>query len=188
MKFNREKNYRRSLRLKDYDYTSDGAYFVTMCTWNRECMFGDIVDGNMQLNENGKIVWDEWLRTTYMRPNVELDEFKVMPNHFHGILILKSPVGARRCLAPCHAIAKNRATHRVAPTCVSGSLGAIIGQFKSLVTKQINTTRIHPGMPVWQRNYFERVIRNDKELINIRQYIHNNPMQWDIDKDNPLNI
>jgi putative transposase len=129
-----------------------------------------------------------------------LDEFIIMPNHLHGILIINDndnyfDVGARRCLAPCNANAENRAPHRpvpfrvVAPTTLkSNSLGSIIGQFKSIVTKQINRIRNHPGMPAWQRNYYEHVIRNEKDLNQIRQYIKDNPLQWELDEENPQNI
>ncbi len=119
--------------MQGYDYTNPGAYFVTVCTWNRECLFGDIIDGQMQMNEYGKILRDEWMRTEDVRPNVELDEFIVMPNHLHGILVINTPVGARRCLAPERREqpgenvngygnivirrANQGATHRVAPTC-----------------------------------------------------------------------
>ena len=117
-----------------------GAYFVTIITWQREILFGDVVEGKMMLNEFGEIVCDEWERTAIVRPNVELGEYIVMPNHFHGILIITNDgntVGA---------------TRRVAPTLQSGSLGAVIGQFKSVVTKRINGLRHIAGAPVWQRN------------------------------------
>lgn len=202
--------------MQGYDYTNPGAYFVTACTWNRECLFGDIIGGQMQMNEYGKIVRDEWMRTEDVRPNIELDEFIVMPNHLHGILVINddargahTPVGARRCLDPARLAPERReqpsenvngygnietrranqgATHRVAPTCKSGSIGAIVGQFKSSTTKLINRIRKHPGMPVWQRNYFEHVIRNEKDLIQIRQYIKGNPLQWELDGENPQNM
>ena len=177
---------------------------MTICARDRECLFGDIVNRKMQLNESGIIVRDEWMRTEDVRPNIGLDEYVIMPNHFHGILVINPPVGERRCLAPERQkqpnkningyrndtvhIANPGAAHRVAPTCTSGSLGAIIGQFKSLVTKQINQSRNTPGMFVWQRNYYERVIRNEKELIKTRQYICNNPAQWDIDVEHPDNV
>lgn len=202
--YNREKHHRRSIRLKGYDYSQAGAYFVTICARNHECIFGEINDGEMKLNEYGKIVRDEWMRTEDVRPNVELDEFIIMPNHVHGILVINTPVGARRCLAPerreqpsknvngygnivIHR-ANQGATHRVAPTCTSGSIGAIVGQFKSLITKQINQIRNTPGLPVWHRNYHEHIIRNERELHEIRKYIRNNPLHWDRDIDNPMNV
>jgi len=117
VKYNQEMHHRRSIRLINYNYSQAGAYFVTVCPWNRECLFGDIVNGDMRLNESGQIVEKEWQRTGSIRPNVELDVFVIMPNHMHGIIVLNDDVGARRCLAheeeiPIH----KRAIHRIAPT------------------------------------------------------------------------
>jgi putative transposase len=169
--FNPDIHHRRSIRLAEYDYADAGAYFVTVCANGRECLFGEITDGVMVLNGFGVIVREEWLRTSEIRKEIILDEFVVMPNH--GIIVITNDVGA---------------TQRVAPTGpVSGSVGAIIGQFKSAVTKRINQIRDNPGVPVWQRNYFERVIRNDRELTAIREYIVNNPVKWAMDRENPVN-
>ena len=103
MKYNPEKHHRRSVRLREYDYSQPGAYFVTICTWDRECIFGNIINGEMELNEYGRIIEEEWLQTGYVRLNVEIDQYVVMPNHIHGILIITEnnnhPVGARRRLA-----------------------------------------------------------------------------------------
>ncbi len=172
-KFNPDVHHRRSIRLKDYDYGQAGAYFITICSWNRECLFGDVADEEMQLNEYGWIAANEWLQTGVVRPNVELDAFVVMPNHIHGIIILNN-VGA---------------TRRVAPTTLqSNSIGAIVGQFKSIVTKQINGIRNSSGLPVWQRNYYEHIIRNEDELNRVREYIINNPLRWADDENNPENV
>ncbi|MDA8084377.1 MAG: hypothetical protein M0024_12040 [Nitrospiraceae bacterium] len=203
--------HRRSVRLKGFDYTREGAYFVTICIQGRECILGDIADGEMGLNEYGRIVAGEWLRTAVVRTTVDLDAYVVMPNHFHGIMVINdihpiSVVGARRCLAPFggtepgisgngedgetnegRATGGNRATHRVAPTVAAGSVGSIIGQFKSITTKRINRLRNVSGVPVWQRNYYERIIRNEKELDRIRDYIINNPSRWSDDKEHPNN-
>lgn len=158
-------------------------------------VYGDIFDGTMQINEYGQVVQNEWMKTADVRTNVELDEFVVMPNHIHGIIVL-SDVGARRRLAlpdreetdDLSKTDQNRATHRVAPTAVSGSVGAIVGQFKSIVTKHINRIRNTPDRPVWQRNYYEHVIRGDEDFNRIREYIINNPLQWAEDENNPVNI
>jgi putative transposase len=122
-------NHRRSLRLRDYDYSQNGAYFVTICTHQGTCPFGDVVDGDMVLNEWGAIVREEWLRTAIVRINIELDAFVVMPNHMHGIIVIvdnDGTIGPTRRVAPTHATGPK-----------SGSVGAIIGQFKSIVTKRI---------------------------------------------------
>ena len=157
---------RKSQRLDGYDYSRPGAYFVTICTYQMENLFGTIANGNMSKTSIGKIVWEEWFHTAQVRPNIKLhqDEFVIMPNHIHGIIW----------------IIDERATHRVAPTdysngLKSGSLGSIIGQYKSITTKRINQIQNPQGMHVWQRNYYDRVIRNDKELDAVRQYIQANP-------------
>lgn len=171
-------HHRRSIRLKGYDYTLAGAYFVTLVTWQRECLFGRIVEGEICRNELGEIVAKTWLETAIVRPNVILDAFVVMPNHAHGIIVItEDGVRASRRLAPTE--------NCIHPTgVVSGSLGAIIGQIKSLSTKRINAFRQTPGNPVWQRNYFERIIRNERELESIWAYIEANPCSWNEDELN----
>ena len=150
IRFDPEKHHRRSIRLGGYDYSQAGAYFVTVCTRNRECLFGEIIDGEMRLNDAGRMVDSEWLNTPRIRPQVELDGYIVMPNHVHGIICV---------------VDDGRGTARRAPTVerfgcpVPGSLPTIVRAFKSAATKQINTLRGTPGTPVWQRNYYEYVIR-----------------------------
>jgi len=178
MKYNLEKHHRHSVRLKGYDYSCTGAYFITICAWNRECIFGEIIEGEIKLNACGTIVQQEWMRTRDLRPNIELDEFVVMPNHFHGIVIINAG-------NICRDMARHAPTGRQFAKPIANSLSTVIGAFKSSVTKLINILRNTPGMPVWQRNYFERVIRNEKELFRIREYIRINPAQWDIDEENP---
>lgn len=232
-------HHRRSIRLSEYDYTQAGAYFVTLCTWNRECLFGEVVDGEMRLSEWGRIAAQEWQRTPDVRLGVKLDAFVVMPNHIHGIILIDpvadDPVGATRRVAPTEpptlnhlaappepptlnhlgapadsppvemnrptalaaANATGGATRRGAPTEQPaagphgpnpGSLGAIIGQYKSLVAKQINRTRDTPGAPIWQRNYYEHIIRSGDELERIRIYATDNPAHWGRDRNNPVVI
>ena len=178
MKFNPDIHRRRSVRLKEFDYASPGAYFVTICTRDRELLFEN--------PDYKTIIQDEWDRTAVVRPKIHLDEFVCMPNHIHGIIAFIEPVGARRRLALIHD-QTNRATHRVAPTksVQSNSLGAIIGQFKSITTKRINRLRGTIELSIWQRSYYEHVIRNEDELIRIRQYIHDNPLNWETDEENP---
>jgi REP element-mobilizing transposase RayT len=182
MIYDPNKHHRRSIRLPGYDYTLPGGYFVTICTYNRECLFGEIVDGAMILNEYGEIVRDEWLNTGNIRSNIIIDEFVVMPNHLHGILI----VGAR-CNVPLHPNNLRRApTIEQFGKPVSNSIPTIVRLFKSAVTKKINQIRNTPTNPVWQRNYYEHIIRNDDELNRIREYIVNNPLKWESDENNSI--
>ncbi|MGZ9262635.1 MAG: transposase [Candidatus Binatia bacterium] len=164
---------RRSIRLANYDYSQDGAYFLTLCAQARLSIFGQIVDGVMQLNECGSLVASEWCRTSAIRPHVALDEFVVMPNHFHSIVAIE---GSRR------GVLRYAHPRFQSP---SQSLGSIVRGFKSATTTLINSMRNSPGAPVWQRNYYEHVIRNESELIGIREYIANNPHQWSLDRENP---
>jgi REP element-mobilizing transposase RayT len=167
------KRHRRSIRLRGFDYTSQGAYFVTTVTHDRRELFGRIVDDEMRLNAAGRIVAEEWQRSGEVRSNVEVDEFVVMPNHFHGIVFLMQ---------------NDEGTLRSAPTpafgaSVAGSLPVIVRNFKGAATRRLR----HLGFAdtVWQRNYHERLIRNERELHAIRQYIIDNPRQWALDKENP---
>ncbi|NNK02904.1 MAG: transposase [Desulfatitalea sp.] len=177
---------RRSIRLQGYDYSQAGAYFVTICCQNRQCLFGKIVNGEMRLNDAGRIVAGEWLKTAKIRHEIELDEWVVMPNHFHGILVIADGRGtARRARNDGGA---TMGTARRAPTVeqfgrpVSGSIPTIVRSYKSAVTKRINELRQTPGAKLWQRNYWEHIVRNEPELKSIREYIHNNPAQWKTDK------
>jgi len=182
MKYDPNKHHRRSIRLKGYDYTQPGAYFVTICTYQREILFGEIVDGKMLLNPCGDIARDEWFKTAQIRENVQLhpDEFMIMPNHLHGIIRIVEPdVRARRRRAPTHESFGNP---------VSGSIPTIVRSYKSSVTKRINLLLNSPGAPLWQRNYYEHIVRNQGELNAIRGYIQNNPLKWEIDQDNPVNL
>jgi putative transposase len=191
MKDDSQKHNRRSIRLKGYDYTQPGAYFVTLCTVQREEIFGEVVNGEMRLNPLGEIVREEWMKTAEIRSNVELhaDEFVIMPNHVHGIvwIVESTSVGATR---GSNESASAGATQRVAPTkgsrtLVPGSLGAILGQFKSITAKRINALRETSGVAVWQRNYYEHIIRNENELENIWDYIDTNPLRWQEDQLHP---
>ena len=183
---------RRSRRLKGYDYSSPGVYFVTIVTHARECLFGDVINGGMQLNEFGEIVRSEWQRTEQIRQNVKLDNLIIMPNHLHGIIFIYEPlVGADGCPpyntdgTPLSA----SGTHSCAPLRRKPkSLGSIIAGFKSAGTAKINQQRGTPGAPVWQRNYYDRIIRDDGELDRARQYILDNPIKWELDRENPNNI
>ncbi len=177
-KFDPKIHHRKSIRLPGYDYTQAGAYFVTVVTWQRDCLFGVVVNGETVLNDFGKIVMEEWERGPVVRPNIELGAYIVMPNHFHGILVIDGNVGASRRLAPTGAISPK-----------PGSLGAIMAQFKSIVTKRIwKLDENMNGTPIWQRNYYERIIRNEREMDAIWRYIEANPVNWGDDEENPQNL
>ncbi|MDE3134978.1 MAG: transposase [Acidobacteriota bacterium] len=185
----RSTKHRRSIRVRGYDYADRGGYFVTICTQERVSLFGDVVSGEMRLNAMGQFVRAEWFKTADVRANVFLDanEFVVMPNHVHGIIWIMraTPVGATRRVAPEDVSAPSR-HHPQGPR--TGSLGAIIGQFKSLTTRRINEHRHTPGATVWQRGFYEHVIRRSDALDKIRQYIFENPARWQFDSENPLAV
>ena len=175
MVYNPEKHHRRSIRLQGYDYTRPRGYFITVCTCQRKNLFGEIIDGTMKLNEYGKIAEQYWLEIPQHFPKTELDEFVIMPNHIHGIIwIISVSVGTR------HAVSQLKRTESFGKP-VPGSVPTMIRSFKSAVTKKINEIYLKPGAPVWQRNYYERIIRNKNELNRIRGYIRNNPANWQSD-------
>ncbi len=188
-----ERHGRRSMRLQGYDYSQAGAYFLTICTADRRMLFGDVVNHRMVLNEAGRIVADEWLGSARIRPEIELDAWVVMPNHIHGILTITDVGGGcdrgsrpdQRSLTTGVGVA-GRGDRRVAPTGPGpGSVGAIVAGFKSASAKRINAFRGTPGVSVWQRNYYEHVIRFEAVLNRIRQYIAENPARWAEDPENP---
>jgi len=175
VKFDNQIHQRRSIRLKNYDYTQPGAYFVTIVTYQRECLFGEVIEGEIVLNAFGKASRDEWFRTAVLRTNVRVfpDEMIAMPNHIHGIIwIIDSDQGrGAASLRPYYT-----------PHVVPDSLGAIVRAFKSAVTYRINGMRDTRKAKVWQRNYYEHIIRNEGELINIWNYIDTNPLNWQEDQ------
>ena len=189
---------RRSIRLKGYDYSAEGSYFVTICIRNRECVLGDVVDGEMIPSPIGNIVNHCWLELVDDFANLSLDEYQIMPNHFHGIVVLwESPRGdlIRRDLinqiptGDTH-IPTGLNESRFGP--VAGwqqmknpkqTLGKIIRHFKAKATKKIHDAGF-TGFQ-WQSKYHDRIIRNDDELDRVRNYIRNNPMNWQDDEENP---
>ena len=195
MIYDRDKHHRQSIRLRTYDYSQAGAYFLTLCAWNRECLFGDIIDGNICLNEQGRTVMEEWSRSTAIRREIELDEFIVMPNHIHGIILIHH-VGAdgvrpefnARHIAGANGRSPLQIRNEPIVCMKPKSLSSFMAGFKSVVTKRINEQRLSPGSPVWQRNYYEHIIRNPEEMQRIREYIQNNPMKWEMDENNPDRI
>jgi len=269
MKYDPQKHHRRSIRLKGHDYTASGAYFITICTHQRQCLFGKIVDGEMQLNEFGNWVDACWKRLPTHFSHLQLDRFVVMPNHMHGILVLThnpnepTPSNGRgaafgRSSMQLPTILRPNATpgsgqdrshftnpdcpnpidpdatfglepdrsHFVDPVCSdtipnsdqplmnesepgvafgremvvnginglpnaaplrAGSVGAIVLNFKSVTARRINQMRKMTSVPVWQRNYYEHIIRDDIALANIQKYIDNNPRSWWQDQLHPDN-
>lgn len=176
---------RRSIRLPEYDYSWQGEYFVTICVHARECLLGKVVNGEMVVNEFGQIVQRCWKELPSHYAQLSLGEWVVMPNHMHGILIINDadveaiPVGVIHEL-PLHESPMYKRRKML--------LSKIIGRFKMNSGKQINLIRNLPGSSVWQRNYYEHIIRNGKSYIEIENYIRNNPLNWHTDGDNPVNI
>lgn len=187
MKYNPKIHHRRSIRLKGYDYTQPGAYFVTFCAYQRMHLFGEVVNGEMVLNDVGKIARAEWFRTAELRPYVKLyeNEFVIMPNHGHGIIRIEDEQWARQRRAPTGAPTE---TAEKFGQPVKGSIPTIVRAYKSAVTYAVNTLENQRGAVLWQKNYYEHVIRNDRELNNIGWYIVNNPLHWQLDRDNAQNI
>ena len=179
MTYNPDVHHRRSIRLREYDYSSAGAYFVTLCVQGRECLFGSVVDGGMQLNEAGRTVEGAWRVLAERFPNVMVDECIVMPNHVHGIIVITDSVGAPLA-APETVVHQGAASS-------SPTLGSLIRTLKSLSAIAVNRLLDRQGCPLWQRNYYERVIRDEEELAGIREYIRCNPMKWADDNENPAN-
>ncbi len=176
------KHNRHSIRLKGFDYSNTGAYFITICTKYRECLFGEIKHKKMELNDLGQIVLEEWLNTQEIRPNIKCDIFVVMPDHFHGIIEIleygvyrNTPHTPRTTFIPNPHITKTRIARFESP---SKNLGSIIRGFKGAATKKINLHRNTPGQSVWQRDYYEHIIRNEIEYRRIHQYILKNPEKW----------
>lgn len=180
LRYNPDAHHRLSIRLSGYDYAQEGAYFITLCTHNHLCLFGIIVDGEMHLNEYGEIVRNLWLETPAIRPNVELSEWVIMPNHFHAVLTITRRGVVRRGVLQYAPTTNTNARKTLQSP--SQTIGAIVRGFKSAVTKRINEIRATPGVPVWQRNYWEHVIRDEKSYHDIATYIINNPTKWEMDK------
>ncbi|MDO8614266.1 MAG: transposase [Dehalococcoidia bacterium] len=171
-------HHRRSIRLATFDYSQSGAYFITLCTWGRVPLFGSIGGNAVVRNGFGEIVEEEWLRSSEIRSEIELDAYVVMPNHLHGVVFLIGGVGATGRL-PRRFGAEEGPGRR--------SLASFAGGLKAATTTRINRARGTPGAPVWQRNFFERVLRSECELERARQYVLDNPRRWAEDPNNPLN-
>jgi len=166
MAYNPNLHHRRSIRIAGYDYSQAGAYYVTICITGRRCILGEIVAGEMRLNELGAIVQREWCRLPRHYSTMDLDAFVVMPNHVHGVIFLKDSRGK---------------TVRRRP------LFEIVRGFKTWSARRINGKRNSSGTPVWQRDYYEHIVRDEDDLNRIRHYIAGNPAKWEEDSENPAN-
>jgi putative transposase len=160
MKYNPDIHHRRSIRLPGYDYSQPGAYFVTICIWQRECLLGEIQEGNILLSRYGEVVNFNWFNLIRVYPHIELNSFVIMPNHLHGIIIIK----------------EQNQEH---------SLSEIVRRFKTFSARRINQLRSVSGIPVWQRGYYEHIIRNETTFSKIQEYIINNPYKWETDEMHP---
>mgnify|MGYP001081654970 CR=1 FL=1 len=196
-RYDPDKHHRRSIRLPEWDYRRAGAYFVTLVTYDRGTLFGQVVNGEMVLSPFGRVAATIWQRLPSHFPHVRLDEFVVMPNHLHGVVWLTNDGEGRGEASSAEtrqsegsASGEEEGQHVAIlgmphPYMESGSLGAIVGNFKSATTRRINRMRHTPNALVWQRNYYERIIRNERELDAIRRHILDNPNRWDEDSENP---
>ncbi len=211
-KFDPQKHHRRSIRLKGYDYSSEGAYYVTIVAQGRECLFGEIVDGEMHLNEYGEIVQKWWNEIPIHFPNVKLGAFVIMPNHVHGIIYI---IEERRgeVLSPRNNLNANNLKDSnqggeilpnafptnnnldagnlggETPPLRKPTLGQIVAYFKYQSTKEMNKIETPNAITrFWQRNYYEHIIRNEKELQQKTDYILDNPSRWDADDENTAKL
>ena len=162
--------------MKEYDYSQNGAYFVTICTQNKQYLFGEVKDEKMILSEAGEMIEKWWMEIRNKFKNIEMDEFVIMPNHFHGIVVM---VGADLSVCP------NMSSEHI-----GSPLHKIVQWFKTMTTNEyIRNVSINRWKPfprrLWQRNYYEHVIRNEDKLKKIRQYIQFNPLKWHLDRENP---
>lgn len=189
-KFDPKKHHRRSIRLKGYDYSQPGAYYVTIVTWHREFLFGEVVNGEMRLSKFGLVAKQQLEKLSKRFPNIEFGAFVIMPNHIHVIIFITD---GSRGTAESSSDFDGEPSRR-APTPeryqrpVKGSIPTIIRSYKSAVAYRINLMRRTEGVPVWQRNYYEHIIRNEQDLQNKTDYIEANPMLWDEDDENPINV
>jgi REP element-mobilizing transposase RayT len=175
MKSIKQKHHRRSIRLKGYDYSQSGAYFITICTQNKKYLFGKIADNEMQLNDAGEIIDKWWLELKNKFNNIELDEYVIMPNHFHGIICINT-------------MQSNNIGDIIQQGEHIGSpLHKMIQWFKTMTTNEYIRGVKSDKFPsfeksLWQRNYYEHIIRAENELYTISQYIYNNPYNWRTDE------
>ncbi|MBF0239604.1 MAG: transposase [SAR324 cluster bacterium] len=189
MRYDPAIHHRRTIRLQGYDYSQNGAYFITICVQNRLCLFGEIMDGTMRLSDPGRMIEKWYHRLEQKFPQIQCDEFVCMPNHIHFIM---ENVGADPCVRPdsgTQSIMENVG----ADPCVrpdSGTLCDVVQWFKTMTTNEYIRGVKQDGWSafsgkLWQRNYWEHIIRNETDLNHIRNYIQNNPVEWELDRLNP---
>ena len=198
-KFDHRKQHLRSIRLKNYDYRSEGAYYVTIVTYERECLFGEILDNEMHLSTYGEIVQKWWNELIIHFQNVETGAFIIMPNHIHGIIFITNERRGE-VLSPHNRTNQNNKQDfnnteislkqgGETPPLPHRTLGQIVAYFKYKSTKEMNAVENTGTITkFWQRNYYEHVIRNENELKQKTDYIWDNPFRWDEDAENPLNL
>ena len=187
-KLDPRKHHRRSIRLPEYDYSQPGAYYVTIVAWQRECLFGEVVGGEMALSKFGLVAKQQWEKLPKRFPNIELGAFVVMPNHMHGIIMIIDGRGTADNPNDHDGESSRRApTHEQFQKPVKGSIPTIVRSYKSAVSYRINLMRGTKDVPLWQRNYYKHVIRDEKDLQNKTDYIKANPILWDEDGENPTN-
>ena len=182
MKYSPDIHHRRSIRLKGYDYSQAGAYFVTLCTHNKECLFGEIANGAVRLNDAGRMVERWWLELSKKFPTIEIDQYVIMPNHLHGIIWVQYQKVVGADLRVCPDVTQGAHTGAPLPT--------IVQWFKTMTSNEYIRNVKSNGWPpfqgkLWQRNYYEHIIRNEDELIRTSEYILNNPAHWAEDENNP---
>ena len=192
-KFDPQKHHRRSIRLKGYDYSSEGAYYVTIVAHGRECLFGEIIDGEMHPSKYGEIIQKWWNEISVHFPNVELGAFVIMPNHVHGIIFIidnRSDHPNSNNQENVNNINQGGETQNQGgetPPQRRPTLGQIMAYFKYQSTKEMNKIETENSITkFWQRSYYEHIIRNEKELQQKTDYIMDNPSQWDEDDENPV--
>lgn len=171
-------HHRRSIRLRGYDYSLPGAYFITICTQDRACLFGEVVDRQMRLNDAGWMVQAVWNDLPHHYPGVDTDAFVVMPNHIHGIIAITDAATVGAGLPRPYTL-------RSATAPSPATLGQVVAYFKYQSTKRFNAAGGTPGVRLWQRNYYEYIICNDKSLNRIRDYIATNTVRWHLDRETP---
>ncbi len=178
MRYNPNIHHRRSIRMRRHNYSQTGRYFVTLCTQNRKHLFGKIMENKMVLNNVGRIAFEtwKWLQTQY--DHVELDEWAIMPNHLHGIIVIinNNTNGSQTTHINPREGSQSVSAGKRKP------IGRIIGAFKTVTTKRTNQIQGRTGIKLWQRNYYEHIIRNNHDLSRIRNYIINNPRKWNVDR------